>query len=67
MAGAFVPPEAPKDERVETFGMAWDDLVAWFKSKREKRLEAVTNIAMTTSKLAVCIAGSAPYRRVIGK
>jgi hypothetical protein len=41
VAIAIVSPEAPKDQRVETFGMTWDDLLAWFKSEREKRLEAV--------------------------
>jgi hypothetical protein len=41
VAVAIVSPEAPKDQRVETFGMTWDDLLAWFKSEREKRLEAV--------------------------
>ena len=40
-AVAIVSPEAPKEQRVETFGMTWDDLLAWFKSEREKRLEAV--------------------------
>jgi hypothetical protein len=43
VAVAIVSPEAPKDQRIETFGMTWDDLVAWFKSEREKRLEAVAN------------------------
>jgi len=41
VAVAIVSPEAPKDQRVETFGMTWDDLLAWFKSERAKRLEAV--------------------------
>ncbi len=41
VAVAIVSPEAPKDQRVETFGMTWDDLLAWFKSERERRLEAV--------------------------
>jgi hypothetical protein len=41
VAIAIVSPEAPKDQRVETFGMTWDDLLAWFKSEREKQLEAV--------------------------
>jgi len=41
VAVAIVSPEAPKDQRVETFGMTWDDLLAWFKSEREKRLEAI--------------------------
>ena len=41
VAVAIVSPEAPKDQRVETFGMTWDDLLAWFKSEREKRLAAV--------------------------
>ncbi len=41
VAVAIVSPETPKDQRVETFGMTWDDLLAWFKSEREKRLEAV--------------------------
>jgi len=41
VAVAIVSPEAPKDQRIETFGMTWDDLLAWFKSEREKRLAAV--------------------------
>ena len=41
VAVAIVSPEAPKDQRVETFGMTWDDLLAWFKSERAKRLEAI--------------------------
>jgi len=43
VAISIVSPEAPKDQRVETFGMTWDDLLAWFKSEREKRLAAVVD------------------------
>ncbi len=38
---AIVSPQAAQDGTVETFGMTWDDLLAWFKSEREKRLAAV--------------------------
>lgn len=41
VAVSIVSPEAPREQRVETFGMTWDDLMAWFKSERTKRLDAV--------------------------